>query len=78
MKKDSSSWLREVRWTMHATITMLFGRLPKPLALDYAIAEAMAFAAKNPDTLIVVAADHETGALAIGKGISLIPLASGR
>ena len=28
------------------------------LALDYAIAEAMAFAAKNPDTLVVVAADQ--------------------
>ncbi|NLY29448.1 MAG: alkaline phosphatase, partial [Firmicutes bacterium] len=45
------------------------------LALDYAIAEAMAFAAKNPDTLVVVAADHETGALAIGKGYQLDPLA---
>ena len=32
----------------------------------------MAFAARNPDTLIIVAADHETGALAIGKDISLI------
>ena len=45
------------------------------LALDYAVAEAMAFAARNPDTLIIVAADHETGALAIGKGYQFDPLA---
>ena len=37
------------------------------LALDEAVGEAMAFAAKHPsETLIVVAADHETGALAVG------------
>ncbi|HHV93388.1 MAG TPA: alkaline phosphatase [Firmicutes bacterium] len=44
------------------------------LALDYAVAEAMAFAAKNPDTLVIVAADHETGALAIGKQYQFDPL----
>ncbi|MFC7393439.1 alkaline phosphatase [Scopulibacillus cellulosilyticus] len=47
--------------------------------LDKAVKEAKAFAGKHPDTLVLVAADHETGGLAIedtdnkdesGEGIS--------
>ncbi|HQD40800.1 MAG TPA: alkaline phosphatase, partial [Bacillota bacterium] len=32
-------------------------------AFDEAVAEALEFLAENPDTLIVVCADHETGGL---------------
>lgn len=45
------------------------------LGLDAAVAVAMSFAATNPDTLVIVAADHETGALSIGKDYSFDPVA---
>ena len=45
--------------------------LREVLALDRAIAEACAFYTNHPDeTLIVVTADHETGALTLGHGSS--------
>ncbi len=37
------------------------GMLEETLWFDMAVAEAQAFAARNPDTLIVVTADHDTG-----------------
>lgn len=36
------------------------------LALDAAVKVALAFKAKNPDTLVVVTGDHETGGLSMG------------
>ncbi len=36
------------------------------LEFDQAIGQAMAFAEKNPGTLVIVTADHDTGGLAIG------------
>ena len=39
--------------------------LREMLELDQAIGVAMAFAEANPDTLLVVTADHDTGGLAI-------------
>jgi alkaline phosphatase len=35
------------------------------LALDLAVQVALAFAERNPDTLVIVTADHECGGLAI-------------
>jgi len=35
---------------------------------DKAIGKALDFARKNPETLVIVTADHETGAMAIEKG----------
>src|SRR5690625_1083036 len=37
-------------------------------SLDEAVATALAFAEENPDTLVVVTADHETGGLTRGAG----------
>jgi alkaline phosphatase len=40
--------------------------LHEMLEFDQAIGLVMAFAEKNPDTLVIVTADHDTGGLAIG------------
>ena len=40
----------------------------KVVALDQAFRVSMNFAKENPETLIIVLADHETGGLVIGEG----------
>ncbi|MDR6225290.1 alkaline phosphatase [Desmospora profundinema] len=40
--------------------------IQETLAFDQAVQEALHFAQKNPDTLVVVSADHETGGMSIG------------
>jgi len=36
--------------------------------MDQAVGEALAFAAKNDNTLVIVTADHETGGMALTRG----------
>lgn len=44
------------------------GMTEKVVALDQVLRISMNFAKENPDTLIIVLADHETGGLIIGEG----------
>jgi alkaline phosphatase len=41
------------------------GTIQDMLAFDEAVGVALAFARKNPDTLVIVTADHETGGMAL-------------
>lgn len=54
-----------IDWAAHCNDAT--GTIYDTLALDAAVAEALAFYKKHPEeTLIVVAADHETGGMAMG------------
>ena len=44
------------------------GVIQEVLDFDKAVAEAVAFADKDRNTLVIVTADHETGGLSIKKG----------
>ena len=46
------------------------GTIHETLAFDEAIGVALKFAADHPNTLIIVTADHETGGLAMTKGLN--------
>lgn len=63
----------QIDWAGHANDpAWLIGDM---VAFDEAVAEACAFAARTPGTLVVVLADHETGGLAIGRDYELnVPL----
>ena len=55
----------KIDWACHANDAA--ASINDTLALDAAVSEAVAFAAKHPkDTLIVVTGDHETGGMTIG------------
>jgi alkaline phosphatase len=55
----------KIDWACHANDAA--ASINDTLALDAAVSEALAFAAKHPrDTLIIVTGDHETGGMAIG------------
>jgi alkaline phosphatase len=54
----------QIDWVEHGNDVA--GVLHEVLEFDQAIGLVMAFAGKNPDTLVVVTADHDTGGLAIG------------
>jgi len=55
-----------IDWACHANDAA--ATVTDVLALDRAVAEAMAFAARHPEeTLIVVTADHETGGMTLGS-----------
>jgi alkaline phosphatase len=55
----------KIDWACHANDAG--SSIRDTLALDAAVSEALAFAAKHPkDTLIVVTGDHETGGMTIG------------
>ena len=69
----------QIDWAEHANDVA--GVLHEMLEFDKAIGAAIAFARENPDTLIVVTADHDTGGLAIAYSNYKLPapirLASG-
>ncbi|MFB6319320.1 alkaline phosphatase [Saccharicrinis sp. FJH54] len=56
----------QIDWGGHANNTdYIVGEM---LDFDYTIGEALKFAAKNKNTLVIVTADHETGGMALSGG----------
>ena len=55
----------QIDWASHDNDTDWM--LAEMAALDRAVAAGVEFAAQHPDTLIIVAADHETGALQLSR-----------
>ena len=58
----------QIDWACHDNMFELF--LAEMKDFDSALAEGLKFADNNPETLIIVTADHETGGLALTKGSS--------
>ncbi|HHW15427.1 MAG TPA: alkaline phosphatase [Firmicutes bacterium] len=56
----------QIDWAGHANDPIY--NITDTLAFDAAVAVARRFALRNPDTLVIVAADHETGGLSLGQG----------
>jgi alkaline phosphatase len=56
----------QIDWGGHANSTPYI--VSETLDLDKAVGKALAFAAQNKETLIIVTADHETGGMAVTGG----------
>ncbi|HOO83968.1 MAG TPA: alkaline phosphatase [Prolixibacteraceae bacterium] len=56
----------QIDWGGHANSTPYI--VSETLDLDKAVGKALAFAAENKETLVIVTADHETGGMAITGG----------
>jgi alkaline phosphatase len=56
----------QIDWAGHDNNTAYL--VSEMIDFDAAIGKALNFARKNPETLVIVTADHETGAMAIEKG----------
>jgi alkaline phosphatase len=56
----------QIDWAAHDNNTEYL--VSEMIDFDKAIGKALNFASKNPETLVIVTADHETGALAIEQG----------
>lgn len=56
----------QIDWAGHDNNTEYL--VSEMIDFDNAVGKALDFARKNPETLVIVTADHETGAMAIEKG----------
>ncbi|HBT26160.1 MAG TPA: alkaline phosphatase [Pseudothermotoga sp.] len=62
----------QIDWEAHDND--VYGVWKETVEFDKAVKVALEFAEKNPDTLVVITADHETGGLSISSGNQMIEI----